>query len=122
MNLVILKCISINAQRGSADLANLLRFMLAESRTFAGQKLELFQLRLSPRHLLLYSAHDVLLSGDSGFPNPHQKVLHGKFQRVKLSLQFGRIEQIHKEKHHSVVNVKAAHVCKGKSWKTEKGL
>lgn len=88
----IFKFINVNGQRGSGNLASLIRFELAERQVFASRKLKFFQLRPPPQPPLFYLAHGALLIGKSVFSNPHQEVLYGKFRRVVLSLGLGGIK------------------------------
>lgn len=112
----------MDRQRASKDVANLLCYEAVEPRINAGEKPRFLQLRLSPLHLLIYLAHDVLRSGHRGVPNPHEEFFDGKFQRIKLLLDLGRVEQIYEGKHHTTVNVGVAQVCRKIVGKAEKGI
>lgn len=68
-NRTIFTRIGVDGDRGFEVLPTLLRCRLAELQDFDGQRLKSIAHRLSPGHLLLHLARDVLCSGDSCFPS-----------------------------------------------------
>lgn len=112
----------MNGQRGFEDLVNFICSVLDESQDCCWSGTEIFQLRFLLLNSLFYLVYNLISIMDSSLLNKYQEALHGRMQRLELRLELERFEKIHEERHHSAVDIGAAHFCGGSCWKNRKSI
>lgn len=90
--------ITLNDQKGAEELLNLLRLKPTERPANTDLKQRLFQLRLSPLHLVLYLAHGFFCSGTAVFLTHIKKSFTGSSKELYYRLGYGVSNKSWKDK------------------------